>query len=228
MVDVNQVKRLIYRSFIASIKAYQQLFLDLHIWGRKYIPAGPKIFVTNHITATDPYWVLPVFPKPIHVIIGPGYQSPVMRWVLDHFEQINAMPEFRNAAVDKAVEYLARGESVYTAPEGDLQPTFSLGRFYPGVARIYRKSRAPIIPIALFAPRSAMKEYPRLNLVVDGRVYRTIVVLRGPFCINIGEPFTPRIDETLDEDRDNQAILDELKERMRLLIEDIRINKFWL
>lgn len=223
---MNLVKRIMYHSMIGSFKVYRRLFLDLHVWGREHIPPGAKIYVSNHITSTDPYWVLPVFTEPVHVIIGPGYQSRLTSWLLDHFEQINAMPEHRTTVVDNAVKYLERGEPVYSAPEGDLQETFRLGHFYPGVARIYRRFQAPIIPIALHAPRVNMKEFSQ-KIVVDGREYRTLMLFRGPYCINIGEPFTPQVgdgDPRIEEER----IMAELKERIRLLVEDVRVNKFWM
>lgn len=224
---MNQTKRLLYNAFIASIRLYQRLFLDLRVWGRKHIPPGPKIYLQNHITSTDLYWVLPILPEPVHVIIGPGYQSKVVARVLDYFEQINATPRHRKTVVDDAVKYLKRGESIYTAPEGDVQETFRLGRFYPGVAKIYRKIQVPIIPIALLAPRRAMKEFPRLKMIVEGHVYRCVMVLRGPFCVHIGEPFLPELRDG-DRNADNERIMAELKQRMRALIEDVRVNKFWL
>lgn len=219
------VKRTLYRSMVGAIKIYQKLFLDFRVWGRELIPRGPKIYVTNHITSTDPNWVLPVFTEPVHIIVGPGYQSKLMARVFDFFEQINAMPAHRKTVVDAAVRCLQKGESIYTAPEGDLQEPFQLGHFYPGVARIYRRTRAPIIPIALVAPRSAMRQWP-MNIVVDGRVYRYIMVLRGPYCVNVGEPFYP---DTTDDGgpEEDQRVMEELKERIRLLVDDVRTNKFW-
>jgi len=207
-------------------KIYQKLFMDFRVWGRELIPSGPKIYVTNHITSTDPSWVYPVFTEPVHAIVGPGYQSKFMARVFDFFEQINAMPAHRKTVVDTAVRYLQKGESIHNYPEGDLQAPFQLGHFYPGVARIYRRTRAPIIPIALVAPRSAMCEWP-INLVVEGRVYRCIVVLRGPYCVNVGEPFFPNMTENGGPEED-QRVMEELKERIRVLVEDVRINKFWL
>jgi 1-acyl-sn-glycerol-3-phosphate acyltransferase len=200
------------------------MFLDLHVFGREHIPPGPKIYAQNHITSTDPYWVLPLLPEPVHVIIGPGYQSKVMSRVLDYFEQINAMPHYRDTVVEHAVKYLERGESVYTAPEGDIQEPPQLGRFYPGVAKIYRRAQVPIIPIALAAPRSAMKEFPRLDIVVEDHLYRCVAVLRGPFCINVGEPFTPELAGG-EEDDENQRIMDGLRDRIRLLVEDPRVSE---
>lgn len=215
---MNRFHHFAFGALRLGIRAYQRLFLDLHVRGLDRIPQGPKIYVTNHITSTDPYWVLPVFTEPVHVIIGPGYQSRIGAWFLDAFEQINAMPAHRKLVVEKSVEYLCRGDSIYTAPEGDLQPPFDLGRFYPGVAKIYRRARVPIIPIALHAPKEVMREFPRLDMVVDGRRYRTVFVLRGKYFINIGEPFTPECGVDVPEAEDNERIMDELKERIRKLV----------
>jgi 1-acyl-sn-glycerol-3-phosphate acyltransferase len=221
------LKRTLYRSVVYATKVYQKLFMDFRVWGREQIQPGPKIYVTNHITSTDPHWVLPVFTEPVHIIIGPGYQSKVLARIFDYFEHINAMPDHRKTVVDAAVRYLQKGESIYTAPEGDLQEPFQLGHFYAGVVRIYRLTHAPIIPIALVAPRSAMREWRSLSMVVDGRVYRCIVVLRGPYCVNVGEPFFP---DTTDDGgpEEDQRVMEELKERIRVLVEDVRTNKFLL
>ena len=220
------LKRTLYLSMVYATKIYQKLFMDFRVWGREHIPPGPKIYVTNHITSTDPHWVLPIFTEPVHIIIGPGYQSKVLAPIFDFFEQINAMPAHRKTVVDAAVRYLQKGESIYTAPEGDLNEPFQLGRFYPGVARIYRRTHAPILPIALVAPRRAMREWP-MTMVVDGRVYRTVVVLRGPYCVNVGEPFCPDTTEDGGSDED-ERVVEELRERIRVLVEDVRTNKFWL
>ena len=219
-------KRLIYHSYAGLLKVYMRLFLDFHVWGRENIPPGPKIYTPNHIASTDPLWLLPVFTEPVHIVIGPGYQSKVLAWIFDRFEQINAMPQHRHTVVDQAVHYLNKGEAIYNAPEGDLSEPFQLGRFYPGVARMYRRSRAPIIPMVMVAPRHRIREWP-FPTVVEGRVYRTVSVLRGVFCINVGKPFTPDVTDDGGPDEDDR-IMDELKERMRLLVEDVRVNKFWL
>jgi len=219
---MTQLGRLAYHTFVTALRGYRRLFLDITVRGREHIPPGPKIYVTNHITSTDPYWVLPVFTEPVHVIIGPGYQPRPLARILDYLEQINAMPEHRKTVVQEAVRYLERGESIYTAPEGDIQPLFQLGRFYPGVARIYRRCRSPIIPIALVAPQENMKAFPRFDMFVDGRRYRALFVLRGPYHINVGQPFRPEVRSEIPETQDNERIMNELKERMRVLMDEMR------
>ncbi len=222
---MNLALRTIYRSFVLAIKAYQRLFLDLRVWGRENIPQGAKIYVANHITATDVCWALPVFPEPVHIVHGPAFKSWWMSRVLQAFEQINARPGHLKSLIQTAVEYLRRGEPVGITPEGDLNDPLALGSFQGGVAAIYRRIRVPIVPMAFVAPRWNMRRLP-FEVRVDGRVYETITVLRGPYCINIGEPCMPEIPEGT-KDEQNAHIVASIKQRIEALIEDVRINKFW-
>jgi 1-acyl-sn-glycerol-3-phosphate acyltransferase len=222
---MGRLQRAVYWGLVGLNAVYQKLFLDLRVRGRELIPPGPKIYVTNHITSTDPHWVLPVLPDAVHILIGPGYQSKLLAPIFDYVEQINVMPAHRKTAIDKAVAYLQKGETIYVSPEGDLQPQFQLGHFYPGTARIYRRTRVPIIPIAFVAPPSAVRELP-FTMQVDGRVYRSLVVLRGPFCINIGAPFHPGVTDSGDAGEDAR-IMEAIREKIRLLVDDVRANKFW-
>lgn len=220
------LKRVIYRAAVESMRLYRDFFLDLRVFGRRNIPPGPKIYATNHISSTDPYWVLPEYPEPVHIVVGPGYKSRWAAMVLDYFEQINASAEARKSAVDQAIAYLKRGEPVYNAPEGDLQEPFQLGRFYPGIARMYRRTLAPIIPIALVAPPRALRAFPRFDIHVEGRVYRAVLVLRGPYCISIGRPFTPEL-RNIEEAADNERIMNELRDRIAALVADVRRRMNW-
>ncbi len=222
---LNLVKRTIFNGVVLGVKAYQKLFMDIHVWGREHIPPGPKIYVTNHISALD-VGVITLFTEPVHLVVGPAYKTWLARKILDAMEQINAMPDHRHTVVPEAVKYLQGGESVYICPEGDMQEPCQLGTFYPGVARIFRQTGAPLIPIAMLAPKSRLREFP-FTTEVDGRIYRTVVVPRGPLCFNIGEPLRPDPPEGTDQQQE-QFILDALHSSMASLIQDARVNKFWL
>jgi len=224
---LNRVKRMMFRSAMLTWRAYAKLFLDLRVWGLEKIPAGPKIYMQNHITSNDHYIVWPLLPECIHAVVGPGYNIRPLAWVLDRIEQINAMPEHRATAVDKAVAYLQKGESVYMAPEGDLQELFKLGRFYPGVAKMYRRCRVPIIPIALVAPKRHLRDYKSLEIEVDGRVYPALFQPRGTYCVFFGDAIYPEVRDDVDEREDNERIMAELKARMAVMMEEVRTEKFW-
>lgn len=209
------------------IRGYERLFLDKHVWGRENIPPGSKIIAINHITSYDGFHIPSVFSEPLHTLIGPGFHSPLSARLLYAFEHINVLQAHRKTAVEKATMYLKKGESVFIAPEGDIQEPFQLGRFYPGVAKIYCQYPVPIIPVAIVAPRSSLREYPRRSTIVEGRVYRLVLLKRGPYCVNIGEPWMPECPPNSDADPIS-VITQGLKERIEALVQDVRQNKFWL
>ena len=224
---MNLIKRAMHRAFALSIRAWERLFLDRHVWGRENIPAGAKIVVVNHISSHDAFRIISVFPEPLHCVIGPGFHSPLIARLLHALEHINVMSERGKEVPVEAAKYLARGESVCIAPEGDIHEPFHLGRFFPGVARIYRQHPAPILPVALVAPRHSLREYPRRNTIIDGRVYRMVLVKRGPYCINFGEPWMPDCTGKSDA-KALLYITRGLEERMATLVDDVRQHRFWL
>lgn len=225
---MNGLKRMLYKTVIGAVRVYQRLFLDLHVWGAETIPPGPKLYITNHITSLDGLWVLPVFTEPVRVVIGPAYKSNLLARVWDAMDQINAMPEHRKTVVDEAVKRIEAGASVYIVPEGDFAEQFQLGRFYPGFARIYLRTGVPIVPIALVAPNHRMREVRWFKIVVEGRVYRTLLVLRGPFLINVGTPMTPDCPAHLDEKEQTEFVIRQVRDRVAQLVDEARTNKFWL
>lgn len=203
------------------------MFFDIRVWGRENIPPGPKIFVGNHVTSHDGFFVMSLVREPMHFFIGPGYGSPLVAGALRLLEQINARPGNHKTMITSAVEYLRRGEAVCIAPEGDIQELFQLGSFYPGVATLYRRARVPIVPIGILLPKRAMREYPQRATVVDGRAYGLVKMVRGPYCVNFGEPFMPDLTSGTKKEQ-NDYILQVIRERISALIEDVRMNQFWL
>lgn len=223
---MNLIKRAIHRAFVLSIRACERLFLDKHVWGRENIPLGSKIVVVNHISSHDAFRIISLISEPLHCVIGPGFQSPLTAKLLHAFEHINVMSENGKEIAVEAAKYLAKGEPVCIAPEGDIQEPFRLGRFFPGVARIYRQYPAPIIPVALVAPRRSLREYPKRNTIIDGRVYRMVLVKRGPYCINVGEPWMPECTGKSDA-KALLYITRGLEERIAALVDEVRRHKFW-
>jgi len=225
--DLGPVKRFTYWSVVYALRALLRMCMDLRVIGGERIPAGPKLYVMNHISAFDPLYLLTVFPEPIRIVIGPPYKFRLPARLYDGFDQINAMPAHRHTVVDEAVSRLRAGHSVLIAPEGDLQDQPALGRFYPGAARIYRRADVPIVPLALVAPVKRLREYP-FPTIVDGRVYRCVVTLRGPFIIHVGEPMRPAPPAGLPDEQADGCIMDAVRERIGALIEAARPDGSWL
>jgi 1-acyl-sn-glycerol-3-phosphate acyltransferase len=224
---VNRIQRGMYRAFVGGLRVIRRLACRPRVWGREHIPPGAKIYVTNHISSTDPWYVLPAFTEPVHAIVGPGYEPRLLAWVLDRFEQINAMPAHRGAVIEKALEYLKRDEPIWITPEGDIQPDGVLSSFFHGVAKIYRRCRVPIVPIAMVAPRRAMRYWPIFDTHIDGHVYKGVFLVGDYFCINIGHPITPEIREDVAESGDNQRIVGEVRSAVQALIDEVQAKGLW-
>jgi 1-acyl-sn-glycerol-3-phosphate acyltransferase len=216
--------RLIFRSITFAAAAYQRMFMDVRILGRGRIPRGPKIFVVNHVSSTDVYWILPVFREPVHLVLGPSYQFYALRRMLDEMEMISALPGDTRTLIGSSEKYLRRGESIVIAPEGDIQKPFTVGELQPGVAAIYRRTPVPIVPMALAASPRHLRELP-LTHEIGGHTFRTVVAWRGRFWILIGEPFQPELRGATRKEQ-NDAILESIRSRLQGLLNDIRARGF--
>jgi len=224
---MNFSARMLHGLYRNSVKLYQRLFIETYVWGHGSIPPGPKIYTINHISSHDGLRIAPFIAEPVHYIIGPGYQTRLGSRLLNAMESINAFTPNPGEVVEQAVAYLKKGEPIAIAPEGNIQESFSLGRFMPGVARIYLASGVPIIPIAILVPKRCLRERPKKSEVINGHLFRMVNVIRGPFCINFGEPWSPEY-AGLSEAKKIVLITRELRDRIASLVEDMRVNKFWM
>ncbi|MGC8766006.1 MAG: lysophospholipid acyltransferase family protein [Brevinematia bacterium] len=218
---MNIFNETIYKIIRFCVKSYLDVFMEFKVWGRENLNfEGPKIYCSNHFSSTDPFFVITIMEEPVHMIIGPGFSVPVFKTILKWGEQINALSFHRKTVVEKAINYLKKGESVYIFPEGDLNDQSSLMKFYTGVAKIYLGYNCPIIPIGLAAPKRDVKE-KATSLKVEGREYKTRLVLSGKYFANIGKPlhFSPEEKE--------EEITEKIKREIENLIVDLKHNKFW-
>ena len=230
---MNLIKRAFYRSCVLAIRGYQRVFMTYRVMGRDRIPPGPKLFVSNHISAFDGVWVLPVFSGlegelggPVHFVVGPPFAVRGMAWLCRRYDQINALAAHRSTVVDEAVKRLDAGGSVYICPEGDFHEQFTLGHFFPGAARMYLRTGVPIVPMAFAAPKASLREYP-FPTHVDGRIYRCVVGFRGPFTINIGEPMRPNIPDSGTDKEIEANVMRQIKARIEELVEEVRHAESW-
>jgi 1-acyl-sn-glycerol-3-phosphate acyltransferase len=206
---------------------YTKLFLEFKVWGREYIPEGPKIFCANHFSSTDPFFMITLMKEPVHMVIGPGFKVPVLKTVLRLGEQINALPEVRQEVIPESVGFLKEGESVFIFPEGVLTDPTTLGRFYHGLARIYLGFPCPVIPIGIISPKRYIKE-KEAGITVGETIHQTLTVMSGKYYANIGEPMYFEKEEKMkDTVKAVESITGSVRERINYLINDIKINKFW-
>lgn len=214
----SQITRSLYRSLAVLLRMGSRCAWDFRSCGTHGIPPGPKIFVGNHVASVDPYWVMMAVPEFLHFVVGPPFGIRWLAPILRTFEQINAMPQHRKTVVTDACEYLAKGESVYIAPEGDVQPPFQLGHFYTGMAKIYRESGVPIIPVAMAVSPGQIRRHPRWDMVVEGRTFEARMVWRGKIRVMIGEAMTPPLNDDKGRDEGNRCVTEEVRARIDVML----------
>ncbi len=171
------------------IRLYAGLLLSLHIQRQSDLPAGPKIFVANHPSATDPFLIHLLSPQPLSVLITEkAFRTPVLGWYLRHIEQIPVPAEQGHLALVHACRKLQAGRSVGIFIEGAISPQH--GGFHPprtGAVRLALMTGAPIVPVGIYLHRSWNYRFAsRLGGIPSvGYWY-----LFGPYAVTIGTPLS--------------------------------------
>lgn len=158
-------------------------FYRVRVHGAEHLPAtGGAIVAGNHTALLDGPVLFSVLPRPMHLLVkeemfhGPAGllmracgQIPVRRWTVDR------------AAIDAALEVLARGDLLGMFPEG----TRGNGEFASveqGLAHLTLTSQAPVVPAAVFGvrrPGGGVNDLPRLGSRIEVVLGRPVLLARG-------------------------------------------------
>ena len=144
------------------------------IRGGENIPdEGPAILASNHLAVIDSIFLPLMTQREITFVgksdyfTGTGFKG----WMVKHFMQsVGVIPMDRSggrasqAALDKGLEVLKRGDLFGIYPEGTRSPDGRLYRGKTGIARLALESGAPIIPVAMVGTNKSQpigKRLPR-------------------------------------------------------------------
>lgn len=225
IVDVKLHAKILHGIYRLGVRIFLSIRFDFHCWKKEPLPPGPKIFVSNHFSSSDAHFVTTLMKDDLHMVIGPGFNVPLLKHYLVWAEQIPAnTKETRTQVVSRAAEYLRKGDSIYIFPEGMLNTGKELLEFRKGAARIYLESGAPIIPIGLIAPRRGIKKRD------SSFTGHEMTVVSKNYYANIGSPMTFPEERKLaltDRKKAEELITDKIKQEVSFLIEDIKTNRFW-
>jgi 1-acyl-sn-glycerol-3-phosphate acyltransferase len=199
------------------IRIFARVMLRLEIRCHADLPMGPKIFVANHPSATDPFLIHLVSSQPMSVLISANaFAVPVFGFFLRKMKQIPVKHGQGNLALEDAQRLLNEGGSVTIFPEGDFSP--QEGGLRPprtGAARLAISTGAPIIPVGIHLPRER-SFCIRSN--ISGKPTLGYWYLRGPYQITVGQPMKF---EGNAEDRDQvHKVSLNIMERIRLLAQE--------
>ncbi|MGN0907374.1 MAG: lysophospholipid acyltransferase family protein [Bullifex sp.] len=225
MKHVKLHAKILHGIYRLSVRIFLSIRFDFHSWKAEPLPEGPKIFVSNHFSSSDAHFVTTLMKDDLHMVIGPGFNVPLLKHYLVWAEQIPAnTKENRARVVEKAVDYLKKGDSIYIFPEGMLNTGNELLEFKKGAARIYLESGAPVIPIGLIAPKRGIRKRD------SNFTGHEMTVVSKNYYANIGSPMTfPEESELALKDRSEaeEIITRKIKEEVSFLIDDIKTNRFW-
>lgn len=142
-----------------------RLFFQPWIRGAENIPeTGAAILASNHLAVIDSIF-LPLMAKREITFVGKSDYftgTGIKGWLIKRFMQsVGVIPVNRSggkasqAALDRGLEVLERGELFGIYPEGTRSPDGRLYRGKTGVARLSLVSGAPIIPVAMVGTNKA-------------------------------------------------------------------------
>lgn len=170
------------------IRLYSRMMLNLDVFWHGQVPGGPKIFVANHPSATDPFILHLLSREPMSVmIVSTAFTVPLFGEYIRRAGQIQVMPGEGARAMEQAKNFLKAGYSVGIFPEGDFSPQ-SGGFREPrsGAARLAISTGVPVIPVGIYLPRERSVRIASSRL--SGKPTVGYWYLRGPYGITIGKP----------------------------------------
>ena len=176
-----------YGLTVQLIRLYARLMLKLDIRFRGPLPAGPKLFVANHPSASDPFLIHLLSSKHLSVLIsGNAFAMPLFGHFLQHCRQISVIPGQGKAALDQAEQRIRSGQSVGIFPEGLVSPRDG-GCHSPhsGAARLALATGVPVIPVGIYLQRDKSLY---ISSGLSGKRTAAYWYLRGPYGMTIGEP----------------------------------------
>jgi 1-acyl-sn-glycerol-3-phosphate acyltransferase len=143
------------------------------IEGGENMPRGPAIIAAKHQSAWETIAFATILERPVFILKKELLAVPLIGW---HFRKAGNIPVDRamgaralRAMVPAAEAAIAAGHQVIVFPEGTRVGVGETHPYQPGIAALYDRIDAPIIPVALdsgrfWARRSAIKRPGTITL----------------------------------------------------------------
>lgn len=168
------------------VRLYTLLMLKVNIQSLNKFPRGPKIFVANHPTTSDPFFLLASIKERTNILIKNNlFKVPVFGKYLRLSGYIPVVEDQGHIAFNKAREFLNRGISVIVFIEGGTSP--DKGGFHQpktGAVRLALSTGRPILPIGIGIRRKNIKF---IHSQVRGKKELGRWYFRGPYALTFGK-----------------------------------------
>jgi 1-acyl-sn-glycerol-3-phosphate acyltransferase len=201
-----------WRFGLTIVTPIVHLLFRVRVVGIEHVPArGGAIVAFNHVSALDgPALAIEVSRRTKRetrfLVAAEFFRKPFFGWVLRTFDQISIRRGQGDAgALDEALATLRAGSLLAIAPEGAVnrEAEGDLQRIRSGFARLALPTGAPIVPVGLWGTQ---RRWPRTGI-------RWGPPWRPRLAIVFGPPILP------DGDADDDAAIEDLRDRMRVRLE---------
>ena len=176
---VYRIMKWIFGGLLRTIYRYEAI-------GQENLPSdGPVIVAVNHLHLADPPAVMLAVPRKVVTLAASKWLN---RPVVGPILRLAGVVFVRRGEVDRQAlrhcfDHLANGGVLALAPEGTRSKTGGLQRAKPGVAYLASRSKAPIVPVAVWGTER-LSDWARLKRptckVVVGRPFRLPEFSRRP------------------------------------------------
>jgi len=203
-------KNTLYEIARTFIHAYSKLLLRMDIHWHDPLPDGPKLFIANHPSASDPF-LIHLLSRMSVLITTNAFAFPLFGPYLRRAGQIEVIPG--GDAIEQACQLLRQGHSVGIFPEGDFSP--QEGGFRKprsGAARLALRTGVPIVPVGIYLPRERSL---RIESKFGGHSRVGYWYLHGPYAITVGQPM--RFEGDADNREHIQSVTDTMMEWIQSL-----------
>jgi len=168
---VYRIMKWIFSGLVRAIYRYQAI-------GQENLPSdGSVIVAVNHLHLVDPPAVMLAVPRKVVTLVANKWRSsPIISRIL----RLAGVVFVRRGEVDRQAlrdcfDHLANGGVLALAPEGTRSRTGGLQRAKAGAAYLASRSKAPIVPVAVWGTER-LSDWARLKRptckVVVGRPFR--------------------------------------------------------
>src|SRR5262245_22433679 len=194
-------KRLWYDFLRVFFRILGVALFRIRVFNRQFVPkSGGALVVSNHQSHLDPILVGMAFDRRLNFVARDTlFGFAPFRWLIN---SLDAIPIDREGiglgGLKESLRRLKDGEMLLIFPGGPRTRDGSVGRIKPGFIALARRSKVPLLPVAL---DGAYDSWPRRNLLP----WPTVIHVR------FAQPLSPIEVAAMDDD----SLLAEVDRRIR-------------
>jgi 1-acyl-sn-glycerol-3-phosphate acyltransferase len=178
---------LLYEISRVSVRLYSSLMMQVDIHWHERLPDGPKLYIANHPSATDPFMMTLLSRQQISVlVVASAFSFPLFGSYLRKAGQIPVLSGQGEQALEEARCLLNAGGSIAIFPEGTYSP--QNGSFHEprsGAARLALKTGVTVIPVGIYL---LQEKSVYISSRLGGKQTAGYWYWHGPYAITVGKP----------------------------------------